>query len=90
MDNIADKTLNTILLLIDKDVEIIKQNISDVHMQLDDKTAQTLCRYATSLSGIKDNKKKELESEKKLLNSKSTDELIQEYIKSKQETKELE
>lgn len=73
----SDKTLELILDLIDRDVKVIAENFIEV--QLDDKTAQTLCRFATTLSSIKADKNKEATNEKKELNKLSTDELIALY-----------
>lgn len=67
-------TLNRILELIDKDVSIVASNFIDI--QLDSATAQSLCRYASTLASIKDNKQKEDAKDIKELNKLSTEELM--------------
>lgn len=71
--NDVNDTLNRILELIDKDVTTIKTSAIG---QLDSATAQSLCRYASTLAAIKDNKKKDSDKEMKDLNRLSTEELI--------------
>lgn len=79
-DKDLDTTLEVILGLIDRDVKIIASNFVDI--QLDAHTAQTLCRFATTLASIKDNKQKETIKEKKELDKLSTEELIALYKES--------
>lgn len=76
-----NKTLDKILKLIDNDVKLISKSFRDI--QLDHQSAQTLCRYATSLAGIREGKEKEIEKEKKNLDKLSTDQLIDMYNKQK-------
>lgn len=80
-----NKTLDKILKLIDNDVKKIGNVALQAgpSVQLDSQTAQTLCRYATSLAGIKEGKEKEQAKEKKDLDKLSTEELIDMYKKSK-------
>lgn len=70
----VNSTLNRILELIDKDVSIVSNNFIDI--QLDAATAQSLCRYASTLASIKDNKQKEEAKDIKELNKLSTEELM--------------
>lgn len=80
MSKNLDSTLEVILELIDRDVKIIASNYDKV--QLDAHTAQTLCRFATTLAGIKENKQKETVKEKAELSKYSTEELIELWQKT--------
>ena len=75
----TDQTLADILTLITRDVKLISANFQDV--VLDPQTAQTLCRYASTLSGIKQDQYKDLEKEKKELNKLSDEELKELLLK---------
>ena len=75
--NNLELTLEQILDLIKKDVEIISET---VEKQLDSHTAATLCKYASTLSAIKTDLKKEETNSRKTLDKKSTDDLIKEYL----------
>lgn len=75
-----NRTLDIILALIDKDVRII-QKLELV--QLDHQSAATLCKYATTLSGIKTQRDKDKDKEIKELNGKPIADLIAEYSKKK-------
>lgn len=72
-----EETLETILDLIRRDTNKIASNFVDI--QLDPQTAQSLCRFATTLANIKDNRKKEEDKTKADLNKLSTEELIAMY-----------
>jgi hypothetical protein len=76
-------TLDKILQLIDNDVNKIQESFSG--LQLDDKTAQTLVRYASALAGIKQDKQKDAVKEKQDINKLSTDELIELYKSTKKD-----
>jgi hypothetical protein len=71
------RTLDKILKLIDNDVKMITKTFIDV--QMDHQSAQTLCRYATTLAGIREAKDKDAEKDKKELSKLSTDELMALY-----------
>lgn len=78
-DSDLNRTLEVILKLIDNDVKAIASNFTDT--QLDSHSAQTLCRYASTLSGIKEDKQKEKVKEKQELSKYTTEELMQMHRK---------
>lgn len=74
--------LTRVLLLIDKDVKRIKKaNPTEV---LDNKTAATLCQYASTIAKIKHEKDIEDAKAKKRLEQLPTEELIKKYQKQKE------
>lgn len=80
MKDKTDLTLEAILQLISTDVKVIASKFQDT--QLDNQTAQTLARYATTLANIKDIRQKETTKEKAELSKLSTEELIEMFNKT--------
>lgn len=80
------KTLQSILLIIDKDVKRIKKEILTTRKKnktLPPEMAITLARYANTLNAIVDEGWKAKEKAKKNLEKKTTEELVKLYLDSK-------
>jgi hypothetical protein len=80
-----EKLLQKILRIIDKDLKLIEK-VSKAG-QLPPQDALTLTRYASFLADEKEDKAKEDDQAKKELETKSLDELISIYTKTKQGVK---
>lgn len=76
--------LDRVLKLMDQDIKRIKK-VARKSVQLDKDTAATLCKYASTISSIKEEKDAENLRRKKLLESKTTEELIAEFQKRKRQ-----
>jgi hypothetical protein len=71
------KLLDRVLKLIDQDTKRIKKAVTREAKVLDKDTAATLCRYATTISGIKADQEAERNKERQKLQRLSTEELIE-------------
>lgn len=78
-----NKLLERVLKLIDQDIKRIKKLTARKTLILDKDMAATLCKYANTISGIKEEKDLEDQKQKKALERLSTEELIAMYNKEK-------
>lgn len=77
----ADRTLKTILSLIEQDIRAIKKRANG--NPFDKETSSALSRYAKLLTDVREENDKEKEKEKKKLERLSTTELVQMYVENK-------
>lgn len=80
------KLLDKVLNLIEADIKKIKKQAGE--KQLEPDTAQTLCRYVTAISSIKDEKENEAAKQKRQLERMSTEELVKLYQQQAKAEKE--